>query len=102
LEPVADSSCEDPASENLEALKALIPLYVGKVRRIFIDPPYNTKSAFEHYDDKLEYSQWLPMMYLSSPRKARCEWTLAGRSIFQSLNESEGGVKERVLSSGFQ
>lgn len=30
---------------------------------IFIDPPYNTKSAFEHYDDNLEHSQWLSMMY---------------------------------------
>ena len=37
--------------DNLEALKALLPFYRGRVKCIFIDPPYNTKSAFEHYDD---------------------------------------------------
>ena len=40
--------------DNLEALKALLPFYRGQVKCIFIDPPYNTKSAFEHYDDNLE------------------------------------------------
>ena len=49
--------------DNLLALKALIPFYAGQVKCIFIDPPYNTQSAFEHYDDKLEHSQWLSMMY---------------------------------------
>lgn len=49
--------------DNLEALKALLPFYAGRVKCIFIDPPYNTKSAFEHYDDNLEHSQWLSMMY---------------------------------------
>ena len=49
--------------DNLDALKALIPTHSGKVKCIFIDPPYNTKSAFEHYDDNLEHSQWLSMMY---------------------------------------
>ena len=60
----------DPASENLliqgdnlEALKSLLPPYAGRVKCVFIDPPYNTKSAFEHYDDNLEHSQWLSMMY---------------------------------------
>ena len=48
--------------DNLDALKALLPLYRGRVKCIFIDPPYNTKSAFEHYDDNLEHSQWLTMM----------------------------------------
>ena len=49
--------------DNLQALKALLPLYGGEVKCIFIDPPYNTQSAFEHYDDKLEHAQWLSMMY---------------------------------------
>jgi adenine-specific DNA-methyltransferase len=49
--------------DNLLALKALLPVYAGQVKCIFIDPPYNTQSAFEHYDDKLEHSQWLSMMY---------------------------------------
>lgn len=48
--------------DNLEALKALLPFYRGRIKCIFIDPPYNTQSAFEHYDDKLEHSQWLSMM----------------------------------------
>ncbi len=41
--------------DNLEALKALLPYYAGRVKCIFIDPPYNTGSAFEHYDDNLEH-----------------------------------------------
>ena len=49
--------------DNLQALKALLPLYGGQVKCIFIDPPYNTEQAFEHYDDKLEHAQWLSMMY---------------------------------------
>ncbi len=48
--------------DNLLALKALLPFYRG-VKCIYIDPPYNTGSAFEHYDDHLEHSQWLSMMY---------------------------------------
>lgn len=45
--------------DNLEALKALLPFHRGQVKCIFIDPSYNTKSAFEHYDDNLEHAQWL-------------------------------------------
>ena len=43
--------------DNLEALKALLPFYAGRVKCIYIDPPYNTRSAFEHYDDNLEHTQ---------------------------------------------
>lgn len=50
--------------DNLEALKALLPYYAGRVKCIFIDPPYNTRSAFEHYDDNLEHTQWLALMFL--------------------------------------
>ncbi|WP_227685516.1 site-specific DNA-methyltransferase [Psychrobacter immobilis] len=49
--------------DNLQALKALLPLYGNQIKCIFIDPPYNTEQAFEHYDDKLEHAQWLYMMY---------------------------------------
>ena len=42
--------------DNLEALKSLLPYYRGQVKCIYIDPPYNTRSAFEHYDDNLEHS----------------------------------------------
>lgn len=48
--------------DNLLALKALEPQFAGKVKCIYIDPPYNTGSAFEHYDDNLEHSQWLNLM----------------------------------------
>lgn len=48
--------------DNLDALKALLPFYAGQVKCIYIDPPYNTRSTFEHYDDNLEHSQCLAMM----------------------------------------
>lgn len=59
----------DPNSENmlihgdnLIALKALEQDYAGKIKCIYIDPPYNTGKAFEHYDDGLEHSIWLDLM----------------------------------------
>ena len=48
--------------DNLLALKALEQDYAGKIKCIYIDPPYNTGSAFEHYDDNLEHSTWLSLM----------------------------------------
>lgn len=70
LEPVPKLHYGDPDAgnlliegDNLDALKALKPYFGGRVKCVFIDPPYNTKSAFEHYDDNLEHSQWLSMMY---------------------------------------
>lgn len=48
--------------DNLLALKALESKYAGKVKCIYIDPPYNTGSAFEHYDDNVEHSIWLSLM----------------------------------------
>lgn len=48
--------------DNLLALKALEAKYAGKIKCIYIDPPYNTGSAFEHYDDNLEHSTWLSLM----------------------------------------
>lgn len=48
--------------DNLLALRALEQDFTGKVKCVFIDPPYNTGSAFEHYDDGLEHSIWLSMM----------------------------------------
>jgi adenine-specific DNA-methyltransferase len=49
--------------DNLLALKALEQDYSGKIKCIYIDPPYNTGSAFEHYNDNLEHSIWLSLMY---------------------------------------
>lgn len=48
--------------DNLLALKAMEADYAGKVKCVFIDPPYNTGSAFTHYDDGLEHSIWLGLM----------------------------------------
>jgi len=48
--------------DNLLALKSLEQEFTGKVKCVFIDPPYNTGSAFTHYDDGLEHSIWLGLM----------------------------------------
>lgn len=60
-----DNSIDDNVlihGDNLLCLQALLHLYAGKVKCIYIDPPYNTGSAFEHYDDNLEHSTWLSLM----------------------------------------
>lgn len=48
--------------DNLLALKALEQNFTGKIKCIYIDPPFNTGSAFEHYDDGIEHSLWLNLM----------------------------------------
>ena len=48
--------------DNLVGLKALLPYFASRVKCIAIDPPYNTRSAFERYDDNLEHSTWLSIM----------------------------------------
>ena len=74
--------------DNLEALKALLPYYAGKVKCIYIDPPYNTKSAFESYEDNLEHSTWLDMMY---PRLEILWELLASDGVIMiSINNDEG------------
>lgn len=73
--------------DNLLALKALLPFYRGRVKCIYIDPPYNTQSTFEHYDDKLEHSQWLSLMY---PRLALLRDLLSeDGSIWVTLDDRE-------------
>lgn len=64
-----EKSYGDPRSENmlihgdnLIALQALQQDFYGSIKCIYIDPPYNTGSAFEHYDDNLEHSIWLSLM----------------------------------------
>ena len=85
--------------DNLLALKALIPFYAGRVKCIFIDPPYNTQSAFEHYDDKLEHSQWLSMMY---PRLVLLRELLAeDGSIWVSIDEREGHYLKVLMDEVF-
>lgn len=67
--PELSNTTQDPNTENmiihgdnLLALKALEAKYSGQVKCIYIDPPYNTGSAFEHYDDNLEHSIWLGLI----------------------------------------
>jgi adenine-specific DNA-methyltransferase len=73
--------------DNLDALKALLPYYAGRVKCIYIDPPYNTGSAFEHYDDNLAHSQWLAMIY---PRLRFLRDLLSkDGSIWISIDEDE-------------
>ena len=106
LEPVAELSSGDPAAENmlihgdnLDALKALLPFYAGRVKCIYIDPPYNTRSAFAHYDDNLEHSQWLAMIY---PRLELLRDLLAeDGSIWVSIDDNEGHYLKVVMDEVF-
>ncbi len=62
---VTDQDCFDNRlifGDNLLALKSLEQEFTGKVKCIYIDPPYNTGSAFEHYDDGIEHSLWLSLI----------------------------------------
>lgn len=71
--------------DNLLALRALEKEYTGKIKCIYIDPPYNTGSAFEHYDDNMEHSKWLSLI------RPRIE-------ILRKLLKEEGSlwISERV------
>ena len=85
--------------DNLDALKALLPLYRGRVKCIFIDPPYNTKSAFEHYDDNLEHSQWLTMML---PRLQLLRELLSeDGSIWVTIDDHEGHYLKVLMDEVF-
>ena len=85
--------------DNLLALKALLPFYRGQVKCIFIDPPYNTQSAFEHYDDRLERSQWLSMMY---PRLVLLRELLAENgSIWVTLDDNEAHYCKVLMDEVF-
>ena len=106
LEPVAELSAGDPASgnmliqgDNLDALKSLLPYYAGQVKCIYIDPPYNTRSAFTHYDDNLKHSQWLAMMW---PRLEILRELLADDgSIWVSIDDNEGHYLKVIMDEVF-
>jgi len=73
--------------DNLLALKALEQDYAGKVKCIYIDPPYNTGNAFDHYDDGLEHSEWLNLM---KPRLEIVRRLLSEEgSIWISIDDTE-------------
>ncbi len=106
LEAMPALSAGDPHSpnmliqgDNLEALKALLPYYAGRVKCIYIDPPYNTKSAFEHYDDSLEHTLWLAMMY---PRlELLSELLMEDGSIWVSIDDNEGHYLKVLMDEVF-
>ncbi|MFA9499706.1 site-specific DNA-methyltransferase [Mannheimia sp. E30BD] len=109
-QPTADSSASAETlsdvkqnliiqGDNLSALKSLLPFYAGQVKCIFIDPPYNTKSAFTHYDDNLEHSVWLSMMY---PRLEILRELLAeDGSIWITLDDNESHYLKIMLDEIF-
>ena len=85
--------------DNLDTLKALLPFYAGRVKCIYIDPPYNTRSAFQHYDDNLEHTQWLAMMW---PRLELLRDLLAeDGSIWVSIDESEAHYLKVLMDEIF-
>lgn len=85
--------------DNLLALKSLLPTYRGRVKCIFIDPPYNTKSAFTHYNDKLEHSLWLTMML---PRLQLLRDLLSeDGSIWVTIDDNEGHYLKVLMDEVF-
>lgn len=86
--------------DNLDALKALLPYYKGAVKCIYIDPPYNTRSAVAvHYDDNLEHSQWLAMIY---PRLVLLRELMAeDGSIWVSIDDNEGHYLKVIMDEVF-
>lgn len=85
--------------DNLDALKALLPFYSGRVKCIYIDPPYNTRSAFDHYDDNLEHTQWLAMMW---PRLELLRDLLSeDGSVWVSIDNAEGAYLKIILDEIF-
>jgi len=85
--------------DNLDALKGLLPVYAGRVKCVFIDPPYNTRSAFEHYDDNREHSIWLSMMY---PRLELLRELLSeDGSIWVTIDDNEGHYLKVMMDEVF-
>ena len=73
--------------DNLEVLKSILPFYRGQVKCIYIDPPYNTGAAFDHYKDNFPHSDWLSMMY---PRlELLREFLSDNGAIFISIDDNE-------------
>jgi adenine-specific DNA-methyltransferase len=99
-------SAGDPAAENLiiqgdnlDAVKAITPYFAGRVKCFAIDPPYNTRSAFEHYDDNLEHSTWLSMMY---PRLELMRDLLAeDGSIWVCIDDNEAHYLKVIMDEVF-
>ncbi len=96
----------DPAADNmiihgdnLLALKALEQEFAGQVKCIYIDPPFNTGAAFEHYDDNLEHSIWLGLMYqrFQILHNLLCDSGV----LFVNLDDSEASYAKVLLDEVF-
>lgn len=85
--------------DNLLALKALEADYAGQVKCIYIDPPYNTGNAFTLYDDMLEHSIWLNLMYFRF--KSLYRLIRKDGFIFVNLDEQEHAYAKIILDSIF-
>ncbi len=83
------------SGDNLLALKALETEFAGKVKCIFIDPPYNTGSAFEHYDDGLEHSIWLSMM--QARLEILCSLLSKDGSLWITIDDNESHYLKVLL-----
>ena len=85
--------------DNLLALKALEQQYAGQVKCIYIDPPFNTGAAFDHYDDNLEHSIWLGLMSL----RFKMLWNLLHETgaIYVNLDDSEAAYAKVLLDEIF-
>lgn len=85
--------------DNLLALKALEQDFAGKIKCIYIDPPYNTGSAFTHYDDGVEHSLWLSLMRdrLEILRQLLAE----DGSIWVSIDDNEGHYLKVLMDEVF-
>ncbi|XXY46581.1 site-specific DNA-methyltransferase [Sorangium sp. So ce269] len=100
--PVTDHDLFDNRlihGDNLLALKALEQEFAGKIKCIYIDPPFNTGKAFEHYDDGLEHSLWLDLM----ARRVELMRTLMadGGVLFVHLDQEEVHYMKVVLDEVF-
>lgn len=107
VEDKEKSNCKnDPNTENmlihgdnLLALKALESKYAGKVKCIYIDPPYNTGNAFEYYDDNREHSIWLNLM--RSRLVVLFNLLKDGGSIWVSIDDIESHRLRMLLDEVF-
>ena len=85
--------------DNLLALKALEQQFTGNVKCIYIDPPYNTGNAFEHYDDGIEHSLWLNLM--SERLRILRNLLSSDGVIFVQIDESEGSYLKVLMDEIF-
>lgn len=85
--------------DNLLALKALEQDYTGKIKCIYIDPPYNTGNAFEHYDDGIEHSLWLNLI----SQRIKILYKLLSKNgvLFVNIDEIEHAYLKVLLDEIF-